>query len=195
LDDQILVARIRQGDMEAASILLSRYQNVAYTVALRLMGNAFDAEDVAQDVLLRAYTRIADLQEGASFPGWIRRIAVNSSLNALRRRGRLQVEPLEPRDGGHEAGPVLQLESADATPEDEALSRALEMTIAAALARLPAEQRVAVVLRDMYGYNVAEVAAAQQCGLSAAKMRIVRGRLLLRRLLTEAHISQDSDGD
>ena len=195
MDDQNLVARLRDGDMEAASALLSRYQSVAYSVALRLMGNVLDAEDIAQEVLLRAYTRIAELQTGASFSGWIRRIAVNSSLNALRRRGQLRMETLEPRNRGNEAGVAAHLESAEATPEHAALSRALEEEIDSVLARLPAEQRVAVVLRDMYGYDVAAIAAAQQCGLSAAKMRIMRGRTLLRRLLTEAHISLAGHGE
>ena len=194
MDDQDLVARLRGGDVEAASILLSRYQNVAYSVALRLMGNVADAEDIAQDVLLRAYTRIADLDTGASFSGWVRRIAVNASLNALRRRGHLRMEPLEPRDGLDSAGPAAYVESPEATPETSALSKALEIEIDAVLARLPADQRVAVVLRDMYGYDVAEIAAAQQCGVSAAKMRIMRGRTLLRRLLTEAHISLGGHG-
>ena len=195
MEDQDLVARLRHGDVEAASILLSRYQSTAYSVALRLMGNVLDAEDIAQDVLLLAYTRIADLQQGASFSGWIRRIAVNSSLNALRRRGQLHVESLERRNRGNDTGSAAQLESVEVTPEDSALSRALETEIDAVLARLPADQRVAVVLRDMYGYDVAEIAAAQHCGVSAAKMRIVRGRTLLRRLLTEAHISLGGHGD
>ncbi len=187
LDDDELVARIRVGDIDAAGVLLSRYQDVVYTLALRLVGQPSDAEDLAQEALVRAYTRLAELQDGDNFSAWLRRITVNLSLNALRRRGQLRFEPLtsESQRGGtsaYEVPDTLQ------TPEDAALAGALRDQIDALLRQVPTEQRVAVVLRDMYGYDVAEVAALQQCGLSAAKMRIMRGRALLRRLLTDAHV-------
>ena len=95
MDDGGLVARARGGDFRAAEQLLERHQNVAYTAALRLLGEKADAEDIAQDALVKAYTRLGELDDGASFPAWLRRIAVNLSLNALRRRGLLRFEPLE----------------------------------------------------------------------------------------------------
>jgi RNA polymerase sigma-70 factor, ECF subfamily len=194
LDDEVLVARVRAGDFDAASALLSRYQDVAYTAALRLLGEPADAEDVAQDALVRAYTRLSELHEHASFSAWLRRIAVNLSLNALRRRGQLHFESLdaEPNREGEALPDVLG--KRQATPEDEVLKNALRDEVEAVIQRLPPEQRVAVVLRDMYGYDVAEIAELQRCGLSAAKMRIRRGRARLRCLLTESSIIGDLRG-
>ena len=106
------------------------------------------------------------------------------SLNALRRRGLLEFESLD--HGGRRSDDAPFAEIADArtpTPEDEAVASMLRDEIDQFMLELPIEQRVAVVLRDMYGYDVAEVAEMQRCGISAAKMRISRGREYLRRRL------------
>lgn len=183
MDDADLVARMRSGDVEATSTLLSRHQAACYTVALRLLGQPADAEDLAQEALVRAYTRLSELGDPASFGAWLRRITVNLSLNALRRRGKLRFDSLETeRNDGPSRGLVDMQQQ---TPEDAAVAGALRSEIDALLRQLPAPQRVAVVLRDMYDYDVAEIAELQHCGVSAAKMRIVRGRAQLRRLLTE----------
>ncbi len=186
MDDGGLVKRARSGDFHAAEELLARHQNVAYTAALRLLGEKSDAEDITQDALVKAYTRLSELDDGASFSAWLRRIAVNLSLNALRRRGVLRFEPLEgPRNATGDEAPARDfIDERQRTPEDEAVSGALRDEVERLVRLLPAEQRVAVVLRDMYGYDVAEVAELQRCGLSAAKMRISRGRAHLRELLT-----------
>ena len=190
MDDRALVSLARTGDLEAAQTLLERHQNAAYTAALRLLGEPADAEDVAQDALVRAYTRLDGLADGATFAAWLRKIAVNLSLNLLRRRGTLRFEPLE---GGGRADdePEVRREfvdSASPSPEESALVVALRDEIDALVQQLPAEQRVAVVLRDMYGYEVSEVAELQRCGLSAAKMRIARGRARLKELVLAAGI-------
>ncbi len=191
MDDEALVAQVRAGDLDAASTLLSRYQDVAYTTALRLLGDPSDAEDVAQEALVRAYTRISELEEHSSFPAWLRRIAVNLSLNALRRRGLLRFESLDVGSTRGEAAHDRHDER-QATPEQEALAGDLRSEVEAMIAQLPPEQRVAVVLRDMYDYDVAEIAELQRCGLSAAKMRITRGRAALRRQVVDARVLDDA---
>jgi RNA polymerase sigma-70 factor (ECF subfamily) len=191
MDDRGLVARARAGDLAAADELLARHQRTAYTAALRLLGAPADAEDVAQEALVRAFTHLAELHAGADFAPWLRRIAVNLSLNVLRRRGRIRFESLDapPPAARGEGGAAARPEPADEgqrTPEEAALGAAEWGRLEGVLRRLPDEQRVAVVLRDVYGYDLAEVAALQRCGLSAAKMRVSRGRAALRRLLREA---------
>ena len=188
MDDRRLVARARAGDLAAADELLARHQRAAYTAALRLLGAPADAEDVAQEALVRAFTHLAELQAGEDFAPWLRRIAVNLSLNVLRRRGRLRFESLDappPAAGGGAAARPEPADEDQRTPEEVALGAAAWGRLEGLLRRLPDEQRVAVVLRDVYGYDLAEVAALQRCGLSAAKMRVSRGRAALRRLLRE----------
>lgn len=189
MEDVVLVAEARGGDLAAAELLLSRHQNAAYTAALRLLGEPADAEDVTQDALVRAYTHLRELGEGASFSAWLRRIAVNLSLNVLRRRGLLRFEPLEGAKSGSDDGAGRDfVDERHATPEEALLHAALRDEVERSVRKLPPEQRVAVVLRDMYGYEVAEIAELQQCGLSAAKMRITRGRAHLKRLLSDVRV-------
>ena len=183
MQDHELLARARADDLDAASTLLSRHQSAAYTAALRLLGSAADAEDVTQEALVRAYTGLDGLQEGASFAAWLRRIAINLSLNVLRRRGLVRFEPLEGLPSGSRDRFVDEREPA---PEAYTVAADERKTIEGLVRRLPADQRVAVVLRDMYGYDMNEVAAIGRCGLSAAKMRVKRGREALRALLRDA---------
>ena len=189
MDDRGLVARARAGDLAAAGELLARHQRAAYTTALRLLGAPADAEDVAQEALVRAFTHLAELQASEDFAPWLRRIAVNLSLNVLRRRGRIRFESLDappPAAEGGATGRPEPVAAGQRTPEEEALGAAEWTELEGLLRQLPDEQRVAVVLRDVYGYELAEVAALQRCGLSAAKMRVSRGRAALRRLLRES---------
>ena len=127
MDDRDLVARVRAGDFGAASTLLSRHQDAAFTVALRLMGQRADAEDIAQEALVRAYTRIAELSDPASFEAWLRRIAVNLSLNALRRRGLFTFEPISASDS-EDREPQRVVDRRNTT-EDAALTGALREEI------------------------------------------------------------------
>ncbi len=185
MDDAALVTRARAGDLGAAGDLLARHQRAAYAVALRLLGEPVEAEDVVQEALVQAYTHLGDLQDGNSFAAWLRRIVVTRSLNVLRRRGRLRFESLEGTRGA-DADAEAAREWADPnqpTPEEVALHGEQVASVDRLLRRLPAEQRVALLLRDAYDYDIAEVAALQGCGLSAAKMRVSRGRAALRQLL------------
>jgi len=186
------VQRARGGDLAAAGDLLAAYQNVAYTAALRLVGQPAEAEDLAQEALVQAYTHLSDLREGEAFGPWLRRIAVNLSLNLLRRRGRIRFEPLEGDD--ERAGDDEPERPARDFPDEQspgleelALRGEWLEEVDALLRRLPDEQRVALILRDVYDYDVAEIAALQRCGLSAAKMRVTRARSALRRLLIAAN--------
>ncbi len=178
--DRDLIALARRGSLEAAGTLLGRYQRVAYGAALRLLANAAEAEEVAQDALLRAHARLGDLREGELFGPWLRRIAVNASVSLLRRRGRLRFESLDDHlfePGGRERSHRF----VDGRTPESATIEAMDFAeVARLLERLPTDQRVAVVLRDIYGYEMSEIAELARCKLSAAKMRVSRGRAALR---------------
>ena len=191
MDDEHLVARVRAGDFDAASTLLSRHQDVAFTTALRMMGQSADAEDIAQEALVRAYTHLSELDEQTKFEPWLRRITINLSLNALRRRGLFAFESIDSKRSGETTSQMGATGGYRRSAEDQALASVLRGEIDSLIQQLPTEQRVAVVLSDMYGYDIAEIAEVQRCGLSAAKMRIRRGRDRLRSLLVKARVLSD----
>lgn len=188
MEDEALIARARRGDLASASELLRRHEKTAYSAALRLIGGQAEAEDIAQEALVRAYTHLSELDDGSTFGPWLRRIAVNLSFNALRRRGRLQFESLD-----NVSDPSHDVEDHRTRTTEEQAVNASDLTgMDALFEQLPLEQRVAVVLSDVYDYDIVDVAALSRCKLSAAKMRIIRGRAALRRLL-EAQNSAEGE--
>lgn len=151
------------------------YGRFLYTVAYRLTGDDHEAQDLVQEVLLRARKGLATYQPG-SMEGWLSRIATNAFLDDVRRRQRRPVESL-PDD------PERVL--AGAPSADEALDRAaLPDHVQAALRALPDEFRAAVVLCDVVGFSYQEIAESLDVPVGTVRSRIHRGRSMLKEVLS-----------
>jgi RNA polymerase sigma-70 factor (ECF subfamily) len=148
--------------------------------ALRRFGlDAAEADEVAQEVFLRAWRGLARFQERAQLSTWLYRIAFNEAQRRLSRRGPPAAEP-DP-DG---ADPVAAIpEDPHLGPEARAIDREFEAVLERALAELPVEWRAAVVLRDIEGLSTEEAAAVVGVRQAAFKSRLHRGRMQLRALL------------
>jgi RNA polymerase sigma factor (sigma-70 family) len=148
-----------------------QYGRFIYSVAYRLTGNADDAQDLVQEVLLRVRRGLATYRPG-SMEGWLSRIATNVFLDEMRRRGRRPVQSL-PAD--------IELAGPAAPPADQALSaEVLDDDVQAALSGLPEEYRAAVVLCDVVGLSYGEIAESLGIPSGTVRSRIHRGRALLR---------------
>ena len=167
------------------------YQDMVYSTAVRLTGNTAQAEDIAQEVFLRAYEHFASLRASVSAGGWLKTVATRLALTHLtryRRRWRLFSE-LEATESDEEM-PEIQFPAADdLLAELGAEDRA--RVVEAALARLPEQQRVPLVL-----FHFAELpyeAIARELGVSLAKVKtdIFRGRTALARILMSAAVPHD----
>lgn len=154
--------------------LVREHSDMVYRVALRLTANRHDAEDLTQDVFVKAFKSIHTFEPG-TLTGWLHRITTNLFLDQARRRKRLRFDPVA--DAG------AQLPTQHLGPADEMLDSALDHDIARALAELPPEQRVAVVLCDIEGLSYEEIATIMDVKVSAVRSRIHRGRERLRRSL------------
>lgn len=163
---------------------MCRYQDMVYTTAARLLGNDAQAEDIAQEVFVKAYERWDDLRESPAAGGWLKTVAANMSINHLQRyrnRWRFFSEFARPDDEGEEAPPV---DFAAPEPELSELDRAERREwLERGLAQLPERQRVPLVLYHFEELSYEEIAARLGVSLAKVKIDIWRGRAALAGLL------------
>lgn len=176
--DHDLVVRAQRGDREAFNELVRRYHVRIFNTVYALVGDRDDADDLAQEIFLKAYRSLPSFRGKSQFYTWLYRIGINCWKDWLKspkqRMGMWEsVEACEDY--------VLHCsdqEAADARVENGELRSLLEQ----ALADLPAEQRAAVVLREIDGLGYEEIAQALRCSLGTVKSRICRARMRLKAL-------------
>ncbi|HEX3978527.1 MAG TPA: sigma-70 family RNA polymerase sigma factor [Solirubrobacteraceae bacterium] len=179
--EQDLIARARDGDQDAFAELVMRHADRVYGALRRFGLDAGDADEVTQEVFLRAWRGLARFEQRARFSTWLYRIAFNEAQRRLSRRTLPRAIP-RAEDDAHD--PVAGLpEPAESGPEARALADELERQLDAALEQLPAEWRAAVVLRDIEGLSTHDAAEVVGVGEAAFKSRLHRGRMQLRELL------------
>lgn len=191
LDDHGLIAAHRDGDPDAFGVLFTRHRDRLWAVALRTTGSPEDAADALQEALISAFRRAADFRGEAQVTTWLHRIVVNASLDRLRRNKVRAAQPL-PDDLEDRAarGAVVGSAAPGDDPESATVASEQRRAVLAALARLPDEQRAALVLVDMEGYPVEEAARVLECPVGTVKSRCARGRHRLVGILEEMGITR-----
>jgi RNA polymerase sigma-70 factor (ECF subfamily) len=180
IDEADLLARSARGDLEAFNALVEHYQSGVFNLCLRMLGSTQSAEDATQEAFIAAYRNL-DKFRGGSFRSWLFRIAANACYDELRRRrARPGVSLDEPAPSAERR---LDAPDVAPSPEERAEQSELRETLAQALAAIPPDQRLAIVLCDVQGLDYAEIAAVMQCSLGTVKSRIARGRARLRAVL------------
>lgn len=176
-----LIARAVAGDGEAFGELVEPLEAKVYSLAYRMSGNREDAYDLAQEAFLKVYRALARFKGQSSFSTWLYRVVSNTCLDQLRRqrRSRPATSLDDPVDTG---GGVLRREVADETcePEQLALRSETAREIQAAVANLPPDHRLAILLRDYEDLPYERIAQAMGCSLGTVKSRISRARSALR---------------
>ncbi len=181
-----LIARLKAGEMSAFDELVEEYQSLVYALSYRILGDAEDARDAAQETFLKIYRHFARFRGEASLKTWICRIAINQARSTerwWRRRNRANTCSLDaPLGLNREDGRLLAdyLESENASPEIETLSRERGRRIETALCELKKDFRIAVILRDIEGLSYEEIAFVTEVSVGTVKSRIARGREMLR---------------
>jgi len=181
-DESRIVERSRQGDLEAFNALVVAYQSQVYNLCLRMLGSPQAAEDAAQETFFSAYRNLGRMR-GPSVRAWLLRIAANASIDEQRRRTRQRHVSLEVPAPGAEPDRPLEVADPAPGPEERALRGEVGAALQAELLRLPADQRLAVVLCDVEGLNYEEIALAMDSSVGTVKSRISRGRARLRQAL------------
>lgn len=177
MDERALIESAKQGDVSAFNRLVLAYQQIAYNVAYRILGNEEGALDATQDAFLRGYRALVQFR-GGSFKAWMLRIVTNCCYDQFRAKQRRPTTPLNDIVEDDEHSQLL--EDPDESPEAYVERRELDVLIQDALGTLPREQRVVVVLSDIQGLSYDEMARATSVSLGTVKSRLSRGRAKMR---------------
>ncbi len=178
MNESHIVARAQQGDRDAFAWLVEQYQTPVYNLAYRMLGNANDAEDAAQEAFLRAYARFKQFRAGEKFSTWLLSIAVHYCVDQLRRR-RFQWLSLE------DNAPLAETLASDAPAPDEiALRRESQREVERLVAQLAPLHRLAVVLYYWHELPLEEIARLTGESAAAVKVKLYRIRRALAKTLT-----------
>ncbi len=174
LDDAALAATASSGDRAALDCLLRRHYERLATLCRRLCGNDADGADATQEAMIAIVRGLTNFDGRSSFSTWSYRVATNACLDELRRRSRRALPGLD------EDVPVLQARMVQSSDDDQVADR---LDIDAALARLSPEFRAVVVLRDLAGFDYADIAQQLDIPPGTVRSRIARGRAALAEML------------
>jgi RNA polymerase sigma-70 factor, ECF subfamily len=178
--DLILIERARTGDLDAFNDLVRLYQDSLFALVVRMVPDRDQASDAVQEAFFSAFRNLASFR-GGSVKSWLNRICVNAAMDTQRLRKRRPSQPypeLEDETWQPKAGDEVD-------PERIAVNAERSRAIATAMTRITDDQRTAIVLYDVEGYDYAEIAEMTGVSLGTVKSRIHRGRLSLRDILAE----------
>jgi len=186
LDGELCRARAA----EAFEEIFLRYHSMVFNLTFRILGDREEALDVSQEVFFSIFRKLHRFRGESSLKTWVYRIAVNRASNRcrwwnrLRRRGTVSLDGHLSKGEGRTL--AESLESGSRTPEQALMLQEARQEIERSLLRLPVQQRVAVVMRDVQGLYYEEIADLLQVSLGTVKSRIARGREELKRRLNGA---------
>src|SRR5947209_11058170 len=188
LSDAELVELVLVGEQDAFSVLVERYKDAVQNLAYRMLSNATEAEDVTQEVFVRAYTQLATYKPVHKFSTWLLSIASHLAIDQLRRR-RFLALPLEDV-------PFLEwITDSGTSPEQSALAGEQQDEIQVYLQRLPSKYRAVIVLRYWYDFSYEEIARTLELTPALVKARLHRARELLARYMKQLSSNQEEQID
>lgn len=181
-EERELVERARKGDLDAFNSLVIAYQNTAYNIAFRFLGNHPDTSDAIQEAFIKAFKGICKFK-GGSFKLWLLRIVTNTCKDVLRARKRKPTTPLYPpnaKKGEIDQERVPFLSSNGENPENYVERQELARLIQQAIDRLPFDHKAVIVLSDLEGLDYNEIAEVLGIPLGTVKSRLSRARARVR---------------
>jgi RNA polymerase sigma-70 factor (ECF subfamily) len=185
--EQDLISRVQRGESELFYELVRPYERRVYAAALAILRNEADAEDAAQEAMLKAFANIRQFRQEARFSTWLIQVTVNEALMRRRRQRTVIMEPIDDR-GGNNKNDEQSYTPRDFADWREIPSETLErkevrQKLTEALATLDRKYREVFVLRDVEHMNIQETAEALGISIASVKTRLLRARLMLRDLL------------
>lgn len=175
---------LRSGDRAEFALLVDAYYEMIYRLAIKMVNNPQDAEDILQETFIKAYRHLKNFDGRSSLSTWLYRIATNEALMFLRRQKPDTVSVDESLDTGEGEIEPLQIIDWSSLPEEELMSAEAQVYLDKAVDKLSPSLRVVFVLRDIQGLSTRETAEVLDISETAVKTRLSRARLQLREELT-----------
>ncbi len=188
-----LVRKAQKGDQRAFSLLIKKYESTVYGFAFKVCRNEGDATETLQDTFVNVYRKLDQFNGKAKFSTWLYQIVTNNCL-MKRRRSKMDESSVsidshksrrEDSEREDERAPVQALVSLKHTPQDEMVNNELREILDNAILKLPMEQRIVFILRDVEGRSSEETAKILKVSIAATKSRLRRARVFLREHLQE----------
>lgn len=180
LNESKLIKKCIEGDIDAFEILIEKYKQTAYNIALGIVKNPDDAMDMSQEALIKVYRYIKNFNQKSSFSTWLYRIVMNTCLDYIKKNEKNKVVPINEEVINNEDSCM------DSNPE-KILDKKIEtQQIRDAIYKLAPIQKNAIILRDIQGFSYEEIANITDCSLGTVKSRIKRGRENLKEILKES---------
>ena len=176
-----LIAKAKQGDMQAFEELILKHEKIVYNVALRMMNHSEDAKDISQEVFLKAYRNIKNFDERSMFSTWLYRITTNTCIDEMRKRKGKQSYSLEEELENEDGSMQRQIADEGDTPEESLMRGEEKGEILQALDTLSEEHRAAIILRDVKGLSYEEISEIIELPMGTVKSRISRARNQLKK--------------
>lgn len=176
--DRALVEEALGGNLEAFNQLVVLYQDYLFALVVRVVNDRDSAADAVQEAFFSCYKNLNRFR-GDSFRSWLTRIALNAATDILRYRKRRPADPFPEWEDDSWQPPAGE----EASPERQQMHRQTSLMLAGAMAQITPDQRSAILLYDVEGYDYQEIADMSGVSLGTVKSRIHRGRLALRELL------------
>lgn len=174
-EEQAIVRRVQDGDVNAFGDLVAAYEKNVYNLALRMTGSAQDAEDMAQEAFLKAYSSLAGFRGESKFSVWLYRIVSNVCLDFLRKKGKRQTVSLSAEDDDGE-DVVLDVPDTAQSPEALLEKKLTRDAVRRGLASLPEDARQILLLREIQGLSYEETGETLGLEAGTVKSRIFRAR-------------------
>ncbi len=178
-DEKNLITKAQKGDHHAFEELVEPLLNRIYNHACRMMNNAEDGADMAQEALVKAFLNIGKFRNDSSFSTWIFRITHNVCLDEIRKRKKVVILPVDEQP--HTA-------SRDPKPEEIYESKEAQSAVFKALNKLSDAHKTVILLRDVEGYSYEEIAQITNTSIGTVKSRISRGRTQLKSILSKSNM-------
>jgi RNA polymerase sigma-70 factor (ECF subfamily) len=183
VSEKTLIIAAQRGDLESFNLLILRYQNLLFGIALRLLNDEDAAADAVQEALISAFRRF-DTFRGDSLRSWLARVVVNACYDEMRKKRRQHSVPLEQfNSDGEEIETSYWLVDPEADPERQFESFELESAIQSSLDKLAPIYRLMLVLVDIEGLSYEEAALAAHVPVGTVKSRLARARLQMQKSL------------